>query len=382
MKEEEEALNTIHIKKISEDKKSIRQFIQFEFDHYKDDPDWVPMLISDTRNTLMGKNNPLFDNGPHAMFMAYDGQKTAGRILVGIDEVLNQEKGLNQGYFSMFECIENYQVAKELFDAGVAWLKEQGVNSVIGPLSPSNSDDRKGFVVMGEGSPVLLNAYTKPYYPEFADRYGFQKNDDHFAYLLKVSELDASRVERLVNIAKKRYGFHVDRINKNDLANEAVDIKKVLDTSVLEEWDYLTAPSLQGIIDEFNSLKLFYNNRYCFIARSEKDGPVGLVVTLPDYNQVLKKMGGKLFPFGWAKFLYYRNKITGVRGITQNVVPEYHNKGVTHAMYFRIFQDCIEQGMEFIECSCIDETNIPARSCIEGVGGKHYRTYRTYRYNF
>ena len=119
----------------------------------------------------------------------------------------------------------------------------------------------------------------------------------------------------------------------------------------------------------------------CYIARSG-DRPVGFMLALPDFNQVLKKMKGKILPMGWLKYLYYKRKITGARGLVQCVVKEYQNRGVPHAMYFETYKDCLELGVDFIEASCIDESNYASRNCIERVGGERYRTYRTYRYNF
>lgn len=372
---------SVKVVKIPESRKSLNHFIKFEFKLYHEDEDWVAPLLSDMKSTLKGKNNPLFANGPHAFFMAFEDKKPVGRILVGIDEVLNEQKGFQQGYFSLFECKENYEAAKALFDAGVAWLKKQGMNTVIGPLSPSNGDDRKGFVVEGDGQPVLLNAYTKKYYPDFAERYGFVKNDDHYAYLFNPREADIDRMQKLVDIAKRQYNFRIDRLDTKEVMRESLAIKEVLDQSIPDTWDYLVAPTLEGVMEEFNSLKQFYNGRLCYIARSG-DRPVGFMLALPDFNQVLKKMKGKILPMGWLKYLYYKRKITGARGLVQCVVKEYQNRGVPHAMYFETYKDCIELGVDFIEASCIDETNYASRNCIERVGGERYRTYRTYRYNF
>jgi len=368
------------VKTLKTKSRHLRKFIRLEFKMYKHDKDWVPPLKGDTKKTLKGKGNPLFENGDHAFFMVYKDGKPAGRVLVGIDEELNRVRGFKQGYFSMFECIEDEQACKALLDASCQWLKDKGMACVIGPLSPSNGDDRKGFVVMGDGPPVLLNAHTKRYYPELIEKYGFSKNDDHFAYLFKLEEFDLERHSRAVEYAKKKGGFRVDKINVKDIVSEAKDIKKILDNSVPEEWDYLVTPSLDAVIDEFKGLLQFYDGHYCYIAR-KGDDPIGFIVALPDYNQVLKRMNGKILPIGWAKFLLYKRKITGARAIVQMVDRRYHHLGVNYAMYFEMYRDWNETQLEFFEASCIDETNIPSRLSIERVGGKHYRTYRTYRYD-
>ena len=278
----------------------------------------------------------------------------------------------------MFECIDDEDACRALLDAAGTWLAEKGMDRVIGPLSPSNGDDRKGFVVMGEGPPVLLNAHTKRYYPDLVEKYGFQKNDDHFAYIFNPDDFDMERHARVVEYAKKKGGFRVDKLNVKDIENEARDIHRILENSVPEEWDYLVTPSLEAVIDEFKGLLQFYDGHYCYIAR-KGDIPIGFMVALPDYNQVLMRMKGKILPIGWAKFLYYKRKINGARALVQMVDRNYHNLAVNYAMYFEAYKDWQETKLAFFEASCIDETNMPSRLSVEKAGGRHYRTYRTYK---
>lgn len=361
--------------------KKVKDFIKLEFKLYKNDGHWVPQLKGDTKKVLQGKGNPLFANGDQRFFMVYEGKKAVARVLVGIDEELNRVRGFKQGYFSMFECIDNYEVCKMMLDAASNWLKDRGMDKIIGPLSPSNGDDRKGFVVMGEGQPVLQNAYTKKYYPDFIERYGFSKNDDHFAYSFNPTEFTVERHEKVVEYTKKKYGFRVDKLDPKNIEEEARCIKEVLDNSIPEEWDYLVAPTLQGVIDEFKALVPLYDGNYCYIAR-KGDKPIGFMVGLPDYNQVLKRMKGKLLPIGWAKYLLFKRKIKGIRVLIQMVDREYHKIGVNHAMFLEGYKDAIKAGIDFVEISCVDEDNLDSRNGVENFGAIHYRTYRTYKFEF
>ncbi len=315
------------IKKLERKGRQLKKFINLEFKLYKGDKDWVPPLKGDTKKMLKGKGNPLFQNGDQAFFMVYKGKKPVGRVLVGIDEELNRVRGFKQGFFSMFECIDDMEACRTLLDASCRWLLVRGMDRVIGPLSPSNGDDRKGFLVMGEGPPVLLNAHTKNYYPELVEQYGFTKNDDHFAYIFNPDDFDAQRHGRAVEYAKKKGGFRIDKFNAKDVVAEATAIKQVLDNSVPDEWDYLVTPSLEAVIAETRSLIQFYDGNYCYIAR-KGDVPIGFMVVLPDYNQVLKRMKGKILPLGWAKYLYYKRKITGARALIQMVDRRYQRMGV------------------------------------------------------
>ena len=366
------------VKVLKKKGRHLKKFINLEFKLYKDDQDWVPPLKGDTKKMLKGKGNPLFENGDQVFFMVYKGKKPVGRVLVGIDEELNRVRGFKQGFFSMFECIDDEDACKALLDASAHWLTEKGMERMIGPLSPSNGDDRKGFVVMGEGQPVLLNAHTKRYYPDLVEKYGFIKNDDHYAYLFNPNDFDIERHRAVIEFVKKKGGFRVEKLNVKDIENEARDIHRILENSVPEEWDYLVTPSLEAVIDEFKNLLQFYDGHYCYIAR-KGDIPIGFMVALPDYNQVLKRMKGKILPLGWAKFLIYKRRINGARALIQMVDRNYHNMGVNNAMYFEAYKDWQATKLKFIEASCIDETNIQSRLSVEKAGGRHYRTYRTYK---
>lgn len=367
-------------KVLSKKSKQLKRFIKLEFKMYKGDHFWVAPLKGDTKNMLKGKQNPLFDNGDQEFFMVYKDKKPVGRVLVGIDEELNRARGTKQGYFSMFECINDSKACKVLLDASCRWLEEKGMDSVIGPLSPSNGDDRKGFIIKGEGMPVLLNSYTKKYYPKLIEKYGFTKNDDHLAYIINPRDFDIKRHKRVVEYAKKKYGYRIDKLNIKDVVGESKDIKRILDNSVPDNWDYLSTPTLEAVIQEFKTLMQFYDGHYTYIAR-KGDIPIGFMVALPDYNQVLKRMKGKIFPIGWAKFLYFKGKITGVRAMVQMVDNDYHKIGVNHAMYYEAYKDWQKTGIDYVEASCVDEGNLSSRIGTENAGGKHYRTYRTYRYN-
>jgi hypothetical protein len=372
----------MHVVQLENTSARIREFIMLEYKLYEKDKNWVAHLLLDTKSMLKGKKNPLFKNGEHALFMVYDKDKApVGRILTGIDEELNSVRNFKQGYFSMFECIDDFAAAKLLWDAAVVWLKARGMNTVIGPLSPSNGDDRKGFLIKGDGPPVLLNAYTKAYYPALIEKYGFLKNDDHLAYLFDPDDFDAVRHEKVVAYAKKRAGYRIDRLKPGDIPGESRDIKEIIDQSLPDDWDYLVPPTLQGVMDEFKSLRQFYNGYFCYIARAGKR-PVGFLFALPDYFQVLRKMRGRILPFGWYFYLTGRKKINGVRAFTQMVVVDFQKKGVNHAMYLEMYKDVRKLGIITVEASCIDEKNLESRLSVEKSGGRLYRIYRTYRYNF
>lgn len=369
------------IVELKQDKKDLIKFIDIAWDIYKDDKNWVAPLRFDLMNTLLGKDNPLFMSGEHAFFMAYDDKRPCGRICVGINESLNNKKGLKDGYICLFECIENREIAFKLFDTACDWLKKRGMDTVKGPVSPTNGDDNRGLLVMGfDGSPVLLNSYNKEYYVDFFDGYGFFKHLDLYAYYGDFSLVLTERYEKIVNYAMKRYDFTVLNLNMKRLDRELLDIKEILDIAMPIEWEDLAPPSIDEIKAEANKLKFMVDPDLICIARS-KGRPIGFNIALPDYYEVLKKLNGRLFPFGIFKFLWYRKRIKGARSFIMFVVPEFRKKGVSGAIYYKSFEAAKKKGYTHGEGSTIGETNEAMRRDAEGAGGKHYRTYRIYSKN-
>jgi len=210
----------VKILEISE-KRDLKKFIDMQWSIYKGDENWVPPLKGQMLKTLLGKDNALLSNGPHTFFLAFEGNRVVGRVLAGINTRLNSVKNKNEGYISLFESIDDEKAAFALLDKAVEWLEKRGVDSVVGPVSPSNGDDSRGILVQGfDGSPVLMNSYNPPYYERLFEVYGFIKDMDLYAYYLNAEELDDSRSGRVTEYAMKKFNFRIsltERILKGKL---------------------------------------------------------------------------------------------------------------------------------------------------------------------
>ncbi len=359
----------------------VRQFIKLPYTIYQNDPHWVPPLESEISKLLNPESNHLLQKGPYQFFLAKKNGQIVARLGVGIDEKMNREKAREAGYLTLFESINDYPVVEILLDYAVNWLQERGIKSVYGPISPTNGDDYRGFLVMGfDSSPVLMNSYNPEYYPTFFERYGFTKDLDLYAYYYDLSSEVNPKLLKSVTMAQKRYGFRVDSLQMSRLQDELRDIKKILDEAMPEEWENLIPPEmdeLQSMADQFTKLA---EPTLINIAR-HGNRPIGFALALPNYNEVLKKVGGRLFPLGFLKYLWYKRKITSGRIFVMFVVPDFHKKGVSAAIYLHTLLAAQKLGYNFGEGSTIGEINLPMRRDAEGVGGVHYKTYRIYKKN-
>lgn len=363
--------------------KLLNEFALLPFELYKNDSSWVPPIISEYKKYVSGADNSLCDVGPHVKMVAKIAGKTVGRILYGIDEKLNDYKKMKVGYISQFECIEDYAVAEKMLNAAKEWFLQKGMDRIKGPLSLPGGEDNRGFITDNfETRTYIMNTYNKKYYNDFFIKYGFEKYWDCYAYHARFDDVDASRYVRLAPLVEKRYGFHVDTIDlKNNVEREAGDIHSILLNSEPEEWEDFMPMTRKEIDMVVKQLISFADEELIFIARSNEGKPIGFNVTLPDYNDVLKHLKGKLFPFGIFKFLYYKRKMKRLRTFVLFVDPQYHNKGVSAAIYSRLYQAAIKKGYLEGEGSTIWEYNIPMITDIEKTGAKRDIVYRIYQYH-
>jgi hypothetical protein len=238
-----------------------------------------------------------------------------GRLAVLIDPALNLVKGSQTGYFSLFECLNDEDVAGCLFEASAGWLRQHGMGVLKGPVSPAgpHEDESKGLLVEGFGRPpVFMTSYNPPYYQRLMEGHGFNKDFDVYAYLLNKDQVFARDPGKIVEYAARRYGFRLETVDLTNKEREVRDIKRVLDLAVPAEWADMIPPSLEEVRAVTERLRQVADPDFVVLARAG-DEPVGFAAGLPDYNQVLLHLNGRLSPLGLLKYFYYRRKITWLR---------------------------------------------------------------------
>lgn len=359
---------------------SLKDFINLPFTLYEMDKAWVPPLKSDFKKYVLGENNFLNEAGPNIKVVAYKGNTPVGRILVGINDLLNKAKGLKEGYISLFESIKDEDVAYSLLEFAEDWLRDKGIELIKGPLSLPGGDDNRGFLIDNFEDPTLImNTYNKSYYNDYFINFGFTKYFDCYAYKSYIQNDNIERYERLVPYAMEKYKFRIDKIDLKNIDGELKDIKEIIEKSMPKEWDDFMPPSDSELELIKKQLVPFADPDLIYIARSLDGKPIGFNITLPDYNQVLKKLNGKLLPFGIIKFLFYKRKINRLRFFVLFVVPEYRKKGVPSSIYLQSYIASVKKGYTFGEGSTIWEYNEDMKRDIEKFGGEIYKTYRIYK---
>lgn len=368
----------IRVETLEQTRRGLEPFIRLPFALYRGDANWTPPYIPMQRASLLGENNPLMRDD-HAFFIAYDDERPVARVLAGVDRRLNVRVGESRGYVSLFECADDMDYAFAVLDAAFDFLRTLGVQRVVGPCSASVNDFSKGLLVEGFDTPAMLfNPYNPPYYDDFFQRYGFVKHRDHYAFHVDMRDFPVEGFEALTRRAMERFGFRVENVHvrRDNMARVAGDIVRVIDAAFPDSWE-INPPTQADILDEMRQLLRFSRPELVVMAYAG-ERPVGLLVALPDFNRLLRKMRGRLFPFGFVPLLLERNRLPAARCIMLFVIPEYQKKAVNVALIGQAYRKAAAIGIREVEASTIDETNIESLLTVERVGAERSHVYREY----
>lgn len=368
-------LDTIEITRVTS-KKDLKDFIKLPWKIYKNDPNWVPPLISQQKANFDKKKHPFFEHSEADFFIARKGKELVGTIVAILNNRHNKVHEENVGFFGFFETVQDYNVAEKLLDTVMDWAKSKKLDYIRGPENYSQNEV-SGLVVDGfDTPPVILMAHNPTYYKDFLEQYGFTKAMDMWAYCMDKDTQIPERLIKVVERIKARSDVTFRNINKKILNKEVEKVKYVYNHAWEKNWGFvpLTDREIDHIADE---LKPIVDPDIVFFA--EKDGePIGFSLAAPDINQALQKINGRLFPFGIFKLLYHARKINRLRVIIMGVVKEYRNKGIDSVFYLDTYRKGVEKGYNWGEFSWILETNDPMNTALRNIGAKVYKTYRIY----
>lgn len=352
---------------------------------YANDPNWVAPLRSDVAKSFKPEN-PFFEYGKLQQFIAVaDGNAQAktpqaiGRIVASVNHRLIEKEGQNVGLFGFFECIDDFEVAKALFDAAGDWLRQQGMTSVRGPIDLSTHNSCLFLVDGFDSPPMVMMPYNPSYYPKFMEQDGWHKAKDAYAYDFRLDQPLPTEFEKAYRIAcKSGINFRPIRTKGEGFEQDCISLYHLFTKAFAN--NYSSTPRTQAeFLEEAKSLQSLVDPDVFPIA--EYNGEmVGFWMGLPDYNIPLKQVNGKLDLLGILKFLWFRRQIDQGRVIAICSLPEYRRKMVPLGLIYLGMMGGIKKGKPYkrAELSWVYEDNFPSRKLIETSGGKIYKTYRLY----
>ncbi|HPY94764.1 MAG TPA: hypothetical protein PLR12_05000 [Clostridia bacterium] len=370
----------IHVEIVKPTRQGLRPFIQLPFDIYKKDRNWAPPARHDLLRSLTGKDNEFFTHGIQRFFITFDDEKPVARVLAGVDLRLSAQFGEATGYISLFESYDNYEYAAASLDAATRFLKENGVKRVIGPIAPRYDLLNRGVLVEGfDGPPVLQNAYNQPFMPQLLEQYGFQKWRDYLAYDILTDSIPVHRILPMAERIRGRFGFRVTHVDftRSNLIRVAQDMSSIiLEATPDEPGAYL--PAAEDLLQMFKRIRPWLRNQTALMAYAGRR-PIGMVVGFVDSSPSVIGTSGRRTPYNWAKRVIKTMGTKTSRCPMLYVVPEFQNKAVNTVLLAEAVKGAKSLGIERIEGSLVDETNIVSVNNTLYAGGKLYRRYRVYQ---
>ena len=354
------------------------RFIRFPWEIYRQDANWVPPLISERREFLDPRRNPFFEHAEAKLFLACDDAGAPrGRIAAIVNRSHIELHGEKAGFFGLFECRDDPDAAAALFDAAAGFLKSRGMAVMRGPENISVNDDL-GLLVEGfDSPPAIMMPYNPRYYPALVESSGFRKAMDLYAWFGDARELEIpAKITRGIELCRRRYGFQVRPIDMRRFDEEIRRIHMVYTQAWEQNWGAV-AMTRKEFDHLAAQLKHVVDPDLCLIA--EVGGEVaGFSLALPDFNQALIRLNGRLLPFGILKLLWYRRKIDMIRILTAGVIRKFRHMGIDSCFYYETWKRANAKGIYRGEMSWILENNAAMNNALRNLGFKIYKRYRLY----
>lgn len=361
--------------------KDRKDFIDVPVIIYKNDPEWVRPLDQDIDAVFDKKKNKYFRHGEATRYVLKDDQqKLIGRVAVFIDRKTAKSYDQPTGGMGFFECIDNKDAAFLLFDACKEWLAEKGMEAMDGPINFGEKDKWWGLMIDGFYAPSYCTNYNPPYYRIFFESYGFKTYFEQFNYMLKTDCVLPDKYKERSDRVARDPKYHAEHIKKNQLEKYAEDFRTIYNKAWHSHNNFKGMAKEQALAI-IKTIKPIMDESLIWFAYYDKE-PVGFFIMLPEINQIVKHLDGKLNWWGKLKFLWYKwtGACTNIFGVAFGIVPDHQGKGVEGYIIMAAAKFVQPRGRykEF-EMTWIGDFNPAMIHLVESMGSKKVRTYITYR---
>lgn len=356
-----------------------REFIELPFRLHASSAQWVPPLRLERRLFLSPRFNAFFEHGEAQLLLAERDGRVVGRVSAHIDRAYNDHHGAAWGWFGFFEVEQDQEAAEALLAAAEAWLRERGMERMVGPADFTMLDE-SGIVIEGhERAPMARQPWHPPYYQRLVEAAGMVKAIDLYMWELEISDREKMLpvMFELAAAAREQHGVTLRKMSRRRLRAELDLFGELYNAAWKRNWGFV--PLSKADLDHYaQELQLVYAREWFMVA--EKDGvPIGIAITVPDVNQVLRRMNGRLLPLGWWRFLRKARTIDRVRVGFLGVRPEFQHTGVAALLYVEHFdQSAAHPLIKGGEMGWILETNDAMNRGMEAMNGRIVKRYRVY----
>jgi hypothetical protein len=361
-------------------KKEITEFVKFSFKLFKDSPYWVPPLVKNQVESFNKDTNPFFSNSETHFFVALKNNEIVGRIIIIINN-LDIDNNVKKIRFGWFDFIDDIEVSKILLEKVEEIGKQHSLKYMEGPMGFSNLDEvgvlTEGFDHIG----TMASWYNYPYYSEHFKKLGFKVEKEYVENKFSFSNIDNSKLLRVSEMVKKRYGYKPLNFTKtSDLLPYIDEMFEVFNESFagLSSFVPITREQIIFFKEKYIS---FINPAYIKFVLDKNDKIIAFAVTMPSVSRALQKAKGSLFPFGWYHLLKAKNNCKDIVFYLIGTHPKYHNKGVPSIIFIEFFKTFEELGVK----NCIRTPELADNDAVtalwSGFGQETYKRRCTFRKN-
>ena len=364
------------------DKKTQKQFIEFQYQLYETCPQFTPPFKSDIYMMMNKQKHPFYDHSDSDHFLALRDGEVVGKIAALENKPFNKHHNTLDSEFYLFDCIDDQEVANALFDKVKAWSKARGLNRIVGPKGYGPLDGY-GIQVEGFEHRQMMNMmnYNYPYYQRLVETYGFVKEVDFVSSYVKLQEFVLpEKVVKAVEIVKKRAKLRVMNFrNKKEIMQWKYKIKEAYNKAFVNNWEYypLSDRELDYAVD--NAIEVVIPELLQIIL-NDQDEVVGFVLPFPDVSAAMQKNKGRIGPIEIIRLLkeLKTTNFLDFNGI--GILPEYQGMG-GNALLFDALNRAAKSNPRFIhsELTQVAETAVQMRKDLENLGVRYYKNHRVYK---
>jgi hypothetical protein len=343
---------------------------------------WVPPLKLERRIFLSRRFNAFFTHGDAQLFVARRDGRVVGRISAQYDDNFNAHHGNRWGMFGFLELEDDPEVLPPLLEAAEQWLLSRGRDHMVGPMDFTMNDE-SGVMIEGfDRVPMIKQPWHPPYYQRLAENgsTGLDKAMDLLMWELQISDREKILpvIFKLADEVEPRHGIKLRKMSRRSLRKDMDRFADVYNSAWSENWGF--SPYSKKDLDAYTQeLHLVFDQHWFMVAEAPGGETAAVAITVPDVNQVLAKMKGRLLPFGWWHFLRKGSTIDRVRVGFLGVKPQFQHTGVAAKMYVEHFDMASATPQTWGEMGWILETNTNMNRAMEAMGGRVVRRYRIYQ---
>jgi GNAT superfamily N-acetyltransferase len=337
----------------------------------------VPPLLAEERKRIDPGTNPFFGHGSVQLYLAYKDGRAVGRIAAIENKLHNEYHDENIGFFGLFEAVDDPEVGGALLDAAAKWVRERGLVALRGPTNFSTNEECGLLVDRFDLSPYVMMTDNPPYYADLWTGWGLTKIKDLLAFEGSAESFNAQRLRGLKRLIERSgLDIRVRSMRMKQFDEEVALVRDLYNAAWEKNWGFV--PMTDQEVDYMaKQLKPVVDPDLALIG--EIDGePAGFALALPDINQAIRRVNGRLLPFGIVKLLWHMRRVRGIRILTLGLKAEYRRTGLAEMFYAEIFKRGTEKGHYVGESSWILEDNQIMRGAVEKMGFHPYKTYRLY----